>query len=144
MNPILQIALAIAALSALAIGLWWLGSRKSKVKIEPYVSSPSDELPADSPALALIFADWCGWCKKFEDDWTKIAAELKRDTPALAVVQFDQAREKDMVKKYGVSSFPTIVFLPRGASTQPNEAITFTGNRTVAEVVQFAKSKNDA
>lgn len=135
MQFMLQIIIGIVALAAISAAIWWLSQRKSRVKIEPYVSS---EPVASKPALVLFYATWCGHCKNFEDSWTQIRAKL-RDT--LEVAQFDESKEPAMVKKYGVSGYPTILFLPRGGNTLPHEAVAFRGNRGVKEVVEFAHAQ---
>ncbi|HNV69579.1 MAG TPA: protein disulfide isomerase family protein [Candidatus Ozemobacteraceae bacterium] len=56
-------------------------------------------------------ATWCGWCKKLQTDvfdreeFQKFAAEH------LVLVSIDADANRDLVTKYGVEGFPTIVFL---------------------------------
>lgn len=56
-------------------------------------------------------ATWCGWCKKLQTDvfdreeFQKFAAEK------LVLVSIDADANRDLVSKYKVEGFPTIVFL---------------------------------
>ncbi len=64
---------------------------------------------AGKPAVLVLYADWCQWCKKllaesFPDPRIR---ELK---DRLTWIKVNSDRFKDYGKKYGQKSFPTIVF----------------------------------
>lgn len=135
MQFVLQVAVAMAVLAVMSVVIWWMSQRKTKFKIEPYVSGDGI---ASKPALVLFYADWCGHCKNFEDSWTDIRAKLR---DSVEVTQVEQSKEPALFKTYGISGFPTIMFLPRGGNTAPSDAVTFRGERGVKDVVDFANAQ---
>jgi len=63
----------------------------------------------DKPVMADFYTDWCGWCKKLDEDTYK-----DKDVLALAAgfvcVKIDADKDKESAKKYKVSGYPTIIF----------------------------------
>ncbi len=63
------------------------------------------------PIMIDFFTDWCGWCKRLDKD-TYTHADVVKISREFVNLKTDAEREgKDLAKKYGVSGFPTIVFL---------------------------------
>lgn len=64
---------------------------------------------ADKPLMADFYTEWCGWCKKLDEDTYK-----DKDVLALAAgfvcVKIDAEEDKESAKKYRVDSYPTIIF----------------------------------
>jgi protein disulfide-isomerase len=66
-------------------------------------------------------SDWCGWCIKLEGEVFSKAAFKKWAKSNVILVKIDSPRKKiaaklkkqndDLVKKYQVSGFPTILFI---------------------------------
>ena len=56
-----------------------------------------------------FYADWCVWCKRFEDTLMdeRVAAEL----PGFVAARVYDKERPDLLRKYGVTGFPTIAFL---------------------------------
>lgn len=62
------------------------------------------------PVMADFYTDWCGWCKKLDKDTysdPKVAALAEK----FICVKVDGEKYPDLVSKYGISGYPTIVFL---------------------------------
>jgi thioredoxin 1 len=68
---------------------------------------------SNKPIILDIYATWCGPCQQM----TPILEELETefgDTYKFAKLNVDEAREIS-IKKYGVTSVPTFVFIKDGA-----------------------------
>jgi protein disulfide-isomerase A1 len=86
--------------------------------------------------LVLFYADWCGHCKKLEPDWDKTADTvngrmLKRNVGAKegdcsAKVH---AENEELMQKYNIKGFPTIMIFQNGKATPYN------GPRTVDDLL---------
>lgn len=67
------------------------------------------------PKIAYDFyTDWCNPCKAMEPEWEKVAAERKG-------IKFQRINAEDpanaeLVRKYGVSAYPTVVMLDAGST----------------------------
>lgn len=57
-----------------------------------------------------FMADWCGWCKKLDAEVysQKVVIDLGKQ---FVWVQVNGDMRRDLVRKYGVDGFPTILFL---------------------------------
>jgi thioredoxin-related protein len=70
---------------------------------------------SDTVVMIEFFADWCGWCRRLETD-TFTAPEVRRELEKIVSMRRDAEKEgADLAKKFGVDSYPTMVFLdPEG------------------------------
>jgi len=62
------------------------------------------------PIMIDFYTDWCGWCKKLDSDTysdPKVNAAAKK----FICVKIDAEKEPNLASKYGVSGYPTIIFL---------------------------------
>lgn len=83
-------------------------------------------LGTDAPVLVEFYATWCGNCRRFAPTLEELAAEYAGRVP---VVQVNADENPELVRRYGVSSTPTLVLITerRTAGTlvgaQPEEAV---------------------
>jgi len=107
----LKMMFLVAGLGALASGLFGCADRS-----DPWFDSNLESALAeagDRGALVMVDfkTDWCTWCKRLDRDTFSdpaVVAELAELVP----LQLDAEKEGvDAAEKYGVRSFPTIVFL---------------------------------
>merc|ERR1712112_243320 len=83
--------------------------------------------------LVEFYAPWCGHCKQLAPTWDKLGEKYK-DSETVVIAKLDStANELEEVK---VSGFPTIKLFKKG----DNEAIDFTGDRTLDGFVKFIES----
>jgi thiol:disulfide interchange protein len=61
------------------------------------------------PVMVDFYTDWCGWCKKLDED-TYSNARVKAKAAQFVAVKVDAEQDEVSALKYGVQGFPTIVF----------------------------------
>lgn len=78
---------------------------------------------SDKKILVNIFTDWCNYCKKmnetvYPDSTVRqtvyehfVAVGLNAESETLVLFEGEQIREKDLVRKLGVRSYPTMLFM---------------------------------
>lgn len=83
-----------------------------------------------------VFVDfattWCGPCKQM-DQWVYTAQEVVTAAADIIAVQLDGDVERDLVKRYAVTAYPTMLLLDRDGK----ELRRAVGYRDVAAMVQF-------
>lgn len=61
-----------------------------------------------------FYTDWCGWCKKLDND-TYADSKVQDLARNFRCVKINGDSDKETVRKYNVSGYPTILFLnPKG------------------------------
>ena len=75
----------------------------------------------------LFKANWCGHCKAFLPVWEK----LQNNVENIKFVTFDSEKDKDKMREYGISGFPTIIL------KNNNKAIEYVGVRDYDSVLNF-------
>ncbi|XP_050538268.1 protein disulfide-isomerase TMX3 isoform X2 [Daktulosphaira vitifoliae] len=80
----------------------------------------------------MFYAPWCGHCKRLEPIWNHVAQALHNTD--IRVGRIDCTRYKRVVSEFGLSAYPTIMFI------KGNEgSYNFNGERSTEELVHFAK-----
>lgn len=69
--------------------------------------------------LVDMFADWCGWCHRFEREVfpSQLFQEATKDIVLLRLDTEDGAEGTQMARKYGVTSLPTFLLLTPDLTT---------------------------
>jgi thioredoxin len=68
-------------------------------------------LSAGGPVLVEFFATWCGSCRRFAPTLEEVAAQYAGWVP---VVKVNAEENPELVRRYGVSSTPTLVLFSNG------------------------------
>ncbi|KAL9974978.1 hypothetical protein ACROYT_G012090 [Oculina patagonica] len=92
------------------------------------------ELKNDGSWLVEFYAPWCGYCKKLEPIWSEVARTLQGSP--ITVAKLDATRFSAIAREFGVRGYPSIKFI------KGKRVITFEGDRTVQDIVQFAEKAN--
>lgn len=74
-------------------------------------------------------AEWCPHCVKAMPMFKELANELTDDKTECKFI--DEANNKDMLKKFNITSFPTVVMTVDGKN------VTFSGERTKENLKNF-------
>nr|BAN20763.1 protein disulfide isomerase, putative [Riptortus pedestris] len=85
----------------------------------------------DGHWLVMFYAPWCAHCKRLEPVWAHVAQALYNSN--IRVGKVDCTRYTTMSTTFGVSGFPTIMFLKGDV-----KEFTFQGDRTKDEIINFA------
>ncbi|CAH3177414.1 unnamed protein product [Porites lobata] len=92
------------------------------------------DLKKEGSWLVEFYAPWCGYCKKLEPIWMEVGRTLHGS--AIKVAKLDATRFSSIARDFGIRGYPSIKFV-RG-----KRIITFEGERTVQDIVQFAERAN--
>ncbi len=103
----------------LILGVLFVVRKKYLVK-EGFESKPSafNNDVKEGEKVALIYADWCGHCKKFKPTWDKVSKEVNKDNEKKMIklnLGENTKENEDLMKKYNVDGFPTILKLSNGS-----------------------------
>jgi len=94
-------------------------------------------LNKDHDTLVTFTAPWCGHCKNLKPTYEQVAKDFLSETNCIvANIDADAETNRPVAQKYGVQSFPTIKFFPKGG-----EPIDYEGGRQEADFVQFLNEK---
>ena len=66
------------------------------------------------PCIIDFYADWCGPCKKIAPILAELATKYKDQ---IIVYKIDTDKERELARAFGISSIPTLFFIP--AEGQP-------------------------
>ena len=73
-------------------------------------SAVKNAMSDNKPCFAMYYAPWCGYCKKTMPSWDQLASTYRK----CKVVKVNCDVHKDLAKKHGVKSYPTIKYHPYG------------------------------
>lgn len=89
-----------------------------------------EELQAQEKCVAMFHAEWCGHCKATKPAF---ASAAKRASVPFLLVDTEKVLRPDQMQKYGITGFPTILMMAKGAAVG-----SYNGDRTEESFVQFA------
>lgn len=99
-------------------------------------SFQKEVLDNDKDVMILLYAPWCGHCKKFHPTYEEIAKKLKEKNPKLLLTKMDATENE--VEQISITSFPTIKFYP--GDKKKSDPLSYSGDRSFDDVVKFIKT----
>ncbi|EST07751.1 Thioredoxin domain protein [Kalmanozyma brasiliensis GHG001] len=89
--------------------------------------------------LVEFYAPWCGHCKNLNPIYQQVAQDFSGDDDCVvAQMDADQESNKAIAQRYGVSSYPTLVFFPKGDKSNPQP---YNGGRGEEDFIKFLNDK---
>lgn len=97
---------SLVLVSAIVIGAPSIGAIKWEKSYDQAL-----KLAAKTDRIVMIdfYTDWCGWCKKLDQTAYKDKAVIE-ESKNLVCLKIDSEAQTAVSQKYGIESFPTIVF----------------------------------
>ncbi|KAI0264425.1 thioredoxin-like protein [Gloeopeniophorella convolvens] len=90
-------------------------------------------LNKEHDTIVAFTAPWCGHCKRLKPIYEDVAKTfLSESNCIVANVDADAEANRPLATKYGIQSFPTIKFFPKGG-----EPVAYEGGREEADFVKF-------
>jgi len=120
-------------------GLKPKGAKKAASAVEMLTDSTFDkQIGGDMDAIVAFTAPWCGHCKTLAPVWEKVAADFASEPSVLiAKVDAEAPNAKATAERFGVKSYPTILYFPKGSS----EKVAYSGGRSEEDIVKFMNEK---
>lgn len=90
--------------------------------------------------LQYFYMETCGYCKDFNDTWTKLEETLKNNS-TVNTIKYDirdNSVGTEAAKLYDVKGAPTIILVDN-----KKKYYEYNGNRTVEDIAKFIKSKSN-
>jgi len=119
------------------------GAKYKKAKAAPsavvdLTNKNFDEIVMDPSKSVLVefYAPWCGHCKHLAPVYDKLGAAYANEKEVvIAKIDADNAANKELASKYGVSGFPTLKFFPKGSKSKT--PVDYSSGRDIDSFVTF-------
>lgn len=87
-----------------------LSKKEFMEKVYNYEKNPDKWVyEGDKPAIIDFYATWCGPCKAIAPILEELAKEY---SGKIVVYKIDTDRERELSSAFGISSIPTLLFIP--------------------------------
>jgi len=105
---VLGIIIAVGVTSAITLAM----SPKKDLKPADYNIGITYEqaIVDDKPFVALFYADWCTYCKRFMPKY-KILADVYKGKYNFVMINAEDTRYANLVTDYSINAFPTIYII---------------------------------
>jgi thioredoxin domain-containing protein 5 len=114
----------------------WLLVATTLSSVTDMTDANHDEVIRSATAGAFVkfYAPWCGHCRKLEPTWEALSDALQPLPAATAVARVDCTKHRALCSRYGIRSFPTLLFFAdEGKSVRKHESY-----RTLDALTAFA------
>ena len=109
----------------------YLTTQEFKEKVFNYDVNKEWKYIGELPAIIDFYADWCGPCKMV----APILQEIAKDYAGkLIVYKVDTESERELAGAFGISSIPTLLFVPM--TGQPQAAMGALPRQTFDKAIQ--------
>jgi thioredoxin 1 len=101
-------------------GIEHLTAASFKQKVFNYEINKEWKFIGKNPAIIDFYADWCGPCKMVAPTVAEIAEKYKGKVD---VYKINVDNEKELASAFGISSIPSILFIPVNAQPQMSTGV---------------------
>lgn len=102
-------------MEAIESNVVYLTTEEFKNKVFNYEVNKEWKYSGELPAIIDFYADWCGPCKMV----APILQEIAKDYYGkLIVYKVDTENERELAAAFGISSIPTLLFVPMTGQPQ--------------------------
>ena len=109
----------------------YLTTQEFKEKVFNYDVNKEWKYAGELPAIIDFYADWCGPCKMV----APILQEIAKDySGKLIVYKVDTESEQELAAAFGISSIPTLLFVPM--TGQPQAAMGALPRQSFDQAIQ--------
>jgi thioredoxin len=102
-------------MDTMASNVVYLTTEEFKNKVFNYTVNKEWKYSGELPAIIDFYADWCGPCKMVAPILQEIAKDYEGK---LIVYKVDTESERDLAAAFGISSIPTLLFVPMTGQPQ--------------------------
>jgi thioredoxin 1 len=108
----------------------WSQVQQQPSRLEHVTTANFEErvLKCDRPVLVDFYADWCGPCQKLGP----VLDDFADEHPEIRVVKVNVDENRDLVGRYGVNGFPTLLVIRDGKVT--GESVGLVAKQTLVEL----------
>lgn len=115
----------------------YLTTKEFKEKVFNYETNKEWKYQGSLPAIIDFYADWCGPCKMV----APILQDLARDYAGKIIVyKVDTESEQELAAVFGISSIPTLLFVP--TEGQPQAALGALPRQSFDQAINEVLLKN--
>jgi len=116
-----------------------LTTKEFKEKVFNYDINKTWKYEGELPAIIDFYADWCGPCKMVAPILNDIAHDY---AGKLIVYKVDTDQEQELASTFGISSIPTLLFVPKTGEPQASMGALprQTFDRAIQEILLTGKS----
>lgn len=76
------------------------------------ILSLEEAVKSDKPVLAMFYVDWCTYCRRFMPIFGELSV-LYKDKYTFAVFNCDLPENKEIVEKYAIFAYPTLIIIDK-------------------------------
>jgi len=114
--------------------LLFVGVLMAMIKLYSCFNADTEKFSEEGKKVVFVYADWCGHCTKFKEEWSKFEEKCKEMGIKCEALNVDDKENDDFLEKHDVNSFPTLLVF------KGTEVVTYEGDRTANDLLSFVEA----